>query len=60
VNPYASSLPLIIILTVTAFKQGYEDILRHREDWKVNSKKVRILQNDKFITKKYEEIKVCI
>ena len=49
-SPYASAFPLILVILVTAIKQSYEDFLRHKEDWKVNSKKIRVLREGKFET----------
>ncbi|TIC68580.1 phospholipid-translocating P-type ATPase [Wallemia mellicola] len=37
-------LPLIIIVFITACKDGYEDIKRHQSDRKVNHSKVQILK----------------
>ncbi|EKM82413.1 hypothetical protein AGABI1DRAFT_117898 [Agaricus bisporus var. burnettii JB137-S8] len=36
-------LPLLIILAITAAKDGYEDLKRHQSDKKVNYSKVRVL-----------------
>ena len=56
-SPYASAFPLILVILVTAIKQSYEDFLRHKEDWKVNSKKIRVLREGKFETIKWKNIK---
>ncbi|KAG7160853.1 phospholipid-transporting ATPase IF-like 1, partial [Homarus americanus] len=43
VSPLTSVLPLVLVICVTAVKQGYEDWLRHREDNKVNNSPSRVL-----------------
>ncbi|RDB22221.1 putative phospholipid-transporting ATPase C24B11.12c [Hypsizygus marmoreus] len=43
IAPGVVILPLIIILAVTAFKDGYEDIKRHQSDKRVNQSSVRVL-----------------
>jgi phospholipid-translocating ATPase len=42
VNPGLSALPLIIVLFITALKDGYEDLKRHQSDRAINGIKVRI------------------
>ncbi|KAJ3502675.1 hypothetical protein NLJ89_g8782 [Agrocybe chaxingu] len=43
IAPGAVILPLIVILSITALKDGYEDFKRHQSDNKVNNSKVRVL-----------------
>jgi P-type E1-E2 ATPase len=46
-------------MLVTAIKQAYEDVQRHREDWHVNSKKVKVLrENNKLKYIKWKDIRV--
>ena len=40
---YVTIVPLFVILTLTAGKEIYEDIKRHRADRKVNHSKVKVL-----------------
>jgi phospholipid-translocating ATPase len=49
VSPGLVILPLLIILAVTAAKDGYEDIKRHQSDRRVNYSPIRILQGGDFI-----------
>ena len=42
-------LPLLIVLGITALKDGYEDIKRHQSDRRVNSTVVRILEGGDFV-----------
>ena len=42
---------------VTAVKKGYEDILRHKSDYKINNLPVKILRKDKFSNLKWKDIK---
>ncbi|KAH9900868.1 phospholipid-translocating P-type ATPase [Cubamyces lactineus] len=41
-------LPLIIVITITALKDGYEDIKRHQSDRAVNYSQVRVLSGGDF------------
>lgn len=41
VNPGLSALPLIAVLTITALKDGYEDLKRHQSDRAINGIQVR-------------------
>ncbi|PPQ99092.1 hypothetical protein CVT24_009358 [Panaeolus cyanescens] len=43
ISPGAVILPLIVILAVTALKDGYEDFRRYQSDNKVNFTKIKIL-----------------
>ena len=55
----ASSIaPLVFILVVTAAKDAFEDLKRHRTDNATNSIPVRVFHNNSFVTKKSEDIHV--
>lgn len=43
ISPGLVLLPLLIVLTVTAAKDGYEDVKRHQSDRRVNHSQVRVL-----------------
>lgn len=49
VSPGLVILPLLIVLGITALKDGYEDIKRHQSDRRVNSTLVRILEGGDFV-----------
>lgn len=49
VSPGLVILPLLIVLGITALKDGYEDIKRHQSDRRVNSTVVRILEGEDFV-----------
>lgn len=55
---YTTITPLVIILIVTGLKELYEDIIRHREDKKINSRLTEVWKNDEWRTVKWHEIKV--
>lgn len=55
-DPYSNAFPFLLVIIVTALKQAYEDVLRHRADRKVNQKKVRVLREGQFIKIKSKEI----
>ena len=44
--------PLVFVLTVTLFKEGYDDIYRYKQDRKTNSEEYILLEN---INEKYEK-----
>lgn len=48
ISPGLVILPLIIVLLITAIKDGYEDIKRHQSDRKVNHTQVLVLQGDNY------------
>ncbi|TFK30277.1 phospholipid-translocating ATPase [Coprinopsis marcescibilis] len=43
ISPGLVILPLLIVLTITALKDGYEDVKRHQSDRQVNHSHVRVL-----------------
>ena len=49
VSPGLVILPLLIVLTITALKDGYEDIKRHQSDRAVNYSQVRVLAGGGFV-----------
>ncbi|XP_062998032.1 phospholipid-transporting ATPase IG isoform X2 [Elgaria multicarinata webbii] len=57
-SPVTSGLPLFFVITVTAFKQGYEDWLRHRADGEVNNSTVFVVEDGKLVKKECEGIMV--
>ncbi|KAB7494659.1 hypothetical protein Anas_04977, partial [Armadillidium nasatum] len=58
VSPVTSLLPLVIVVTITGIKQGYEDWKRHREDNKVNNSPTKILKDGSFQEFEWCQIKV--
>lgn len=49
VFPITSILPLVVILGVTAIKDGIEDLLRWRDDLSVNNKSFDVIRNGKIV-----------
>ncbi|OUM63801.1 hypothetical protein PIROE2DRAFT_43155, partial [Piromyces sp. E2] len=45
VNPVFAAMPLTCVIIITALKDGYEDLKRHREDNTVNNTEAYILDN---------------
>jgi len=45
VNPVFAAMPLCCVICITALKDGYEDLKRHREDNKVNNTEAYVLDN---------------
>ncbi|KAI0823535.1 phospholipid-translocating P-type ATPase [Trametes gibbosa] len=48
VSPGLVILPLIIVLAITALKDGYEDVKRHQSDRTINYSQVRVLKGGDF------------
>lgn len=55
---YTTIVPLIFILVVTGIKELYEDIVRHRDDAKINSRPTEAWRNDEWSEIKWYDIKV--
>ena len=51
ISPGLVILPLLLVLGITALKDGYEDIKRHQSDRRVNSTAVRILEGGDFVNR---------
>ena len=49
ISPGLVILPLLIVLGITAIKDGYEDIKRHQSDRKVNHSLLRVLRGGDFV-----------
>lgn len=49
ISPGLVILPLLLVLGITACKDGYEDIKRHQSDRRVNSTIVRVLEGGDFV-----------
>ena len=50
--------PLFVIILISALKDLFEDMKRHRSDNEENTRKTLILRNDRFQTGKWEDIRV--
>ncbi|CAG7855112.1 Phospholipid-transporting ATPase DNF1; AltName: Full=Flippase DNF1 [Serendipita indica DSM 11827] len=48
ISPGLVVLPLIIVLLITAVKDGYEDVKRHQSDRKVNHTRVLVLEGENY------------
>lgn len=55
---YTTIVPLIFILVVTGLKELYEDIIRHRDDKKINSRKTEVWKDKQWKEVKWNEIQV--
>src|SRR5258705_3188517 len=49
ISPGLVLVPLLIVLLITALKDGYEDIKRHQSDRRVNNSLVRVLAGGDFV-----------
>ena len=57
-DPVSNAFPFILVIIITAIKQAYEDLLRHKADRKVNNRLVTILRHRKFIQIQSKNIQV--
>lgn len=46
VSPALACMPLLVVLAVSAIKDGYEDFKRHQSDRRTNDQPVRVLQGE--------------
>jgi phospholipid-translocating ATPase len=49
ISPGLVLFPLLVVLTMTAIKDGYEDIKRHESDRRVNFSEVRVLEGPGYV-----------
>lgn len=49
--------PLLFVLSVTAVKEAYEDIKRHRQDIQVNNHQTEVFRNGKFEPCSWKDVK---
>lgn len=49
ISPGLVLVPLLIVLLITALKDGYEDVKRHQSDRRVNNSLVRVLAGGDFV-----------
>ncbi|XP_060708204.1 phospholipid-transporting ATPase IC [Hemiscyllium ocellatum] len=55
---YTTFVPLVVVLGITAIKDAFDDIARHKMDRIVNNRKCEALQDGRFQTAKWKDIKV--
>ncbi|CAD6185628.1 unnamed protein product [Caenorhabditis auriculariae] len=55
---YTTAVPFLIILSVSALKEIFEDLKRRRSDSKVNSFPVELLENGSWAKKEWRQVKV--
>ena len=58
VNPLSTLLPLLFAFGLTAVKEGFDDIKRHRADAAYNSTKQTVLRNGQWTTVKSKDMHV--
>jgi len=51
-------IPLVVVVSVTALKQAYEDVLRHRADRDVNNQSEKVIRAGRLVVLKRHEIRV--
>ncbi|KAE9554781.1 hypothetical protein FO519_001978 [Halicephalobus sp. NKZ332] len=55
---YSTAIPLFIVLLFSAFKDGYDDIQRHRSDSQVNSRISYVVRDGRLEEEKWMNVKV--
>lgn len=61
VSPWTTWLPLLFVVTITGFKQGYEDFLRHLSDREVNLQLIDVVRDGtiQVYTRESHVFKLC-
>eukprot|EP00759_Apiculatamorpha_spiralis_P024733 PhF_6_TR27961/c3_g1_i1/m.41296/K14802/DRS2, ATP8A; phospholipid-transporting ATPase len=49
ISPFTAVFPLLFVLGVAAFKDGYEDFVRHRLDAKANARLTSVIRDGKLV-----------
>jgi len=57
-TPVTTALPLIGVLSVTAIKDAYDDVQRHRTDRQVNNRQSKVLRRGQLIDEKWHRVQV--
>ncbi|XP_032333817.1 phospholipid-transporting ATPase FetA isoform X2 [Camelus ferus] len=55
---YTTVIPLMVVLSITAVKDGIDDMKRHKNDNQVNNRSVLVLMNGRIVTDKWMNIQV--
>jgi phospholipid-transporting ATPase len=48
-SPITAIVPLVVVLLISMIREGMEDIMRHKQDYKENNEKVKRFQSNGFI-----------
>jgi len=57
-TPVTTAVPLIFVLSLTAIKDAYDDIQRHRTDRQVNNRKSQVLRKGYLVDEKWHRVQV--
>ncbi|CAG2108054.1 unnamed protein product, partial [Medioppia subpectinata] len=57
-TPWATAVPLIVVLTLTAVKDAIDDIQRHRSDNQINNRLSKVLRNGKLADERWYKVQV--
>ncbi|KAJ6220049.1 hypothetical protein RDWZM_005861 [Blomia tropicalis] len=57
-TPVTTAVPLIFVLTLTAFKDAIDDIQKHRSDNQVNNRLSKVLRAGKLIDERWYKVQV--
>eukprot|EP01063_Lacrimia_lanifica_P031425 TRINITY_DN5178_c0_g1_i2.p1 TRINITY_DN5178_c0_g1~~TRINITY_DN5178_c0_g1_i2.p1 ORF type:complete len:1396 (+),score=464.33 TRINITY_DN5178_c0_g1_i2:144-4331(+) len=58
VTPASAIVPLVLVLTVSAVKEGWEDFKRHQADAEDNSGLVKVLKGDQWVATASMDVKI--
>eukprot|EP00818_Percolomonas_sp_WS_P009150 CAMPEP_0117445648 /NCGR_PEP_ID=MMETSP0759-20121206/5911_1 /TAXON_ID=63605 /ORGANISM="Percolomonas cosmopolitus, Strain WS" /LENGTH=1276 /DNA_ID=CAMNT_0005237845 /DNA_START=155 /DNA_END=3985 /DNA_ORIENTATION=- len=54
---FGTAIPLAIVIVAQMLKDIYEDLFRHKEDWKTNNTKAYVFRNGKLKTVKWKNVR---
>ena len=57
-TPITTLLPLVGVLSLTALKDGYDEVQRHRTDNQVNNRISRVMRKGTLIDEKWHRVQV--
>eukprot|EP01134_Creolimax_fragrantissima_P001479 CFRG1479T1 len=55
-NPITTAFPLLLVLCVTAIKDGFDDYARHQSDKEVNTREVEVLREGQWVNILWQEV----
>ncbi|XP_065059907.1 phospholipid-transporting ATPase ID-like isoform X2 [Rhopilema esculentum] len=57
-NPLATAIPLLFVLTASAVKDLYDDVGRHKSDNRVNNRKAHLLRDGIIVNEAWQNVQV--
>ncbi|XP_005107403.2 phospholipid-transporting ATPase ID [Aplysia californica] len=57
-EPVATIIPLVFVLSISAIKEAIDDFQRHRSDDQVNNRRTYVLRNEEIVEERWHKVKV--